>query len=70
MARMSLDLSVALDATVQKMADESGCSKSDIFRRSVALLLVAVEAVKSGKTIGIAKRPGEPIEKEIVGILP
>ncbi len=64
--RVSLDISPELYAKLQEMARDIGGTKSDVLRKSLALMDVAVQAHKNGKKIGIADRT-EQLTTEIIG---
>jgi hypothetical protein len=54
--RLSLDVSVELNALIGELATDSNSTKSDVLRRAVTLLKVANDAKKQGKKVGIAER--------------
>jgi hypothetical protein len=56
--RLSLDVSHELNATLEDM----GGSKSEVLRRSIALMEVAVGAIKDGHKVGV----GPAVEREFV----
>ncbi len=64
--RVSLDISPELYAKLQGLARDIRGTKSDVLRKSLALMDVAVQAHKSGKKIGIADR-SEQLTTEIIG---
>ncbi len=64
--RVSLDISPELYAKLQALAKDIRGTKSDVLRKSLALMDVAVQARKSGKKIGIADRT-EQLTTEIIG---
>ncbi len=64
--RVSLDISPELYAKLQALAKDIRGTKSDVLRKSLALMDVAVQAHKSGKKIGIADRT-EQLTTEIIG---
>lgn len=64
--RVSLDISPELYAKLQSLARDIRGTKSDVLRKSLALMDVAVQARKSGKKIGIADRT-EQLTTEIIG---
>jgi predicted transcriptional regulator len=65
--RLTVDVSKELNQILENIAKETGGTKSDIFRKAVALLDVAHKAKKEGKRIGIA-RDRATLETEIVGL--
>lgn len=64
--RVSLDISPELYAKLQALAKDIRGTKSDVLRKSLALMDVAVQARKNGKKIGIADRT-EQLTTEIIG---
>ncbi len=64
--RVSLDISPELYAKLQALARDIRGTKSDVLRKSLALMDVAVQARKSGKKVGIADRT-EQLTTEIIG---
>jgi Arc/MetJ-type ribon-helix-helix transcriptional regulator len=61
---ISPQLNQALEILVQKQA---GSSKSEVIRKAIALMQVAVEAREQGKKIGIAEKD-QPLATELIGI--
>lgn len=64
--RVSLDISPELYAKLQGLAHDIRGTKSDVLRKSLALMDVAVQARKNGKKIGIADT-SEQLTTEIIG---
>lgn len=64
--RVSLDISPELYAKLQGLAHDIRGTKSDVLRKSLALMDVAVQARKNGKKIGIADA-SEQLTTEIIG---
>lgn len=64
--RVSLDISPELYAKLQALSHDIRGTKSDVLRKSLALMDVAVQARKQGKKIGIADR-SEQLSTEIIG---
>ncbi|MBV9852213.1 MAG: DNA-binding protein [Armatimonadetes bacterium] len=64
--RVSLDISPELYSKLQSLARDIHGTKSDVLRKSLALMDVAVQAKKSGKKIGIADR-SDQLTTEIIG---
>ncbi len=64
--RVSLDISPELYAKLQGLAQDIRGTKSDVLRKSLALMDVAVQARKNGKKIGIADT-SEQLSTEIIG---
>lgn len=65
--RISLDISPALNEKLRAMARDMNGTKSDVLRRSLALMEVALQAAKDGKKVGIADR-SEQLNTEIIGL--
>ena len=65
--RVSLDISPQLYEKLQSLAHELHETKSDVLRKSLVLLDVAVEARKNGKKLGLADSSNQLIT-EIIGI--
>lgn len=64
--RVSLDISPELYAKLQALAHDIRGTKSDVLRKSLALMDVAVQARKQGKKVGIADT-SEQLSTEIIG---
>lgn len=64
--RVSLDVSPELFAKLQAMARDMRGTKSDVLRKSLALMDVAIDARKRGKKIGIADS-SDQLTTEIIG---
>jgi predicted transcriptional regulator len=54
--RLSLDLSPQVNATLEGLAEKLGGTKSDVLRKAIALMEVAVDARERGQQLGIANR--------------
>jgi predicted transcriptional regulator len=63
--RLSLDVSVELNKLINQLAKETNSTKSDVLRRAVTLLNVAIDAKQQGKKIGIAEKD-QPLTTEII----
>ncbi len=66
--KLSVEVSQELDATLEQLAKDVHGTKSDVLRKGIALLQVAVEAKKQGQKFGVADSTGKHLEREIVGI--
>jgi predicted transcriptional regulator len=62
-----LELSAELNQKLEEMAVRSHVSKSDVLRRAIALMEVALQAKAEGKKFGIANK-GQELATEIVGL--
>jgi predicted transcriptional regulator len=67
MVRLSLELSQDLNRTLDALAERMHTSKSDVLRKAIGLIEVAVEAREKGKVFGVADK-STPLETRIVGI--
>jgi predicted transcriptional regulator len=65
--RLSLELSPQLNDTLETLAERTHGTKSDVLRKAIALMEVAVRAKEEGKKFGIAERD-QPLSTEVVGI--
>ncbi len=65
--RLSLIVSPELNDTLNELAEKLGGTKSEVLRRSIALMEVMVDAREQGKKIGIADKD-QPLATEIIGI--
>jgi predicted transcriptional regulator len=64
--RVSLDISPELYEKLQSLARDIRGTKSDVLRKSIALMDVAVQARKQGKKIGLADS-SDQLTTEIIG---
>jgi Arc/MetJ-type ribon-helix-helix transcriptional regulator len=66
--KVSLELSPELDDALKTLVEKNaGSTKSEVLRKAIALMQVAVEAREQGKKIGIAEK-GQPLVTELIGI--
>jgi predicted transcriptional regulator len=65
--RLTVDVSKELNEMLEGIAKESGSTKSEVFRKAIALLDVAHRAKREGKRFGIAKQE-QQLDTEIVGL--
>ncbi|TPW17070.1 MAG: hypothetical protein FD130_806 [Halothiobacillaceae bacterium] len=65
--RISLDVSAKVNEQLEALANEEGTSKSDILRKAIALVTVAVEAKHNGQKLGILDKDRHVLS-EIVGL--
>lgn len=65
--RLSLDISPELNELLDRLAATIGGTKSDVLRKAIALMEVAVEAKRQGKKFGIAEKD-QPLATEIIGL--
>lgn len=66
--RLTVDVSPALNDTIERLALRFHGNKSDVVRRAVALIEIAAQAKDDGKKIGIAEKD-QPLATEIVGVV-
>ena len=67
--RLSLDVSQELNETLEKLAYESDTSKSELLRRAIALMELAVDAKGHGQKMGVFEKVAQEdrLVKEVVG---
>lgn len=68
--RLSLDISPDLNATLERLAQESHTSKSEVLRKAIALIDVAIDAKEQNQKLGVFEnKDAQPhLIKEIVGL--
>lgn len=64
--RLSLDVSEELNSVLDDMAEKTHSSKSEVLRKSIALMKVAVDETEKGNHVGIIKN--QQVIKEIVNL--
>lgn len=65
--RLSFEITPELNEQLEDIADQVGGTKTEVFRKAIALMRVAVDARRDGKKFGVAEK-GQPLVTEIVGI--
>jgi predicted transcriptional regulator len=65
--RLSLDISPELNALLESLAVATGGTKSDVLRKAIALMEVAVDAKRRGLKLGLAEKD-QPLATEIIGL--
>lgn len=65
--RLSLDVSPQLYKTLESLSAQIDGTKSDVLRKAVALMEVAVQAKKDGKKLGLADSSSQ-LTTEIIGL--
>lgn len=65
--RLSLDVSPELNERLETLAEQTHGTKSDVLRKAIALMDLAVQAKREGKRVGIAEGD-QALSTEIVGI--
>ncbi|MBD2184148.1 ribbon-helix-helix domain-containing protein [Planktothrix sp. FACHB-1355] len=66
--KFSLEVSPEFYTTLQNLSSETHVSESDVLRKALALLKIAVEAEKRGQKIGIVEKD-QPVISKIVGLI-
>ncbi|MBN8762156.1 CopG family transcriptional regulator [Thiobacillus sp. 0-1251] len=65
--RAQLILSDELDREINKAAEETGNSRSELVRKALTLYLAALDKKKQGLKLGFAK-PEQTLETEVIGL--
>jgi predicted transcriptional regulator len=65
--RLSLDVSPELNRMLDQMAEKTHSSKSDLLRKSIALMGVAVQEKEKGNHLSVVN-PDQKVLKEIIGL--
>ena len=65
--RLSLDISPEANALLESLASSIGGTKSEVLRKGIALMQIAIDAKRQGKKFGIAEKD-QALATEIVGI--
>lgn len=65
--RLSFDVSEEANELIEKLAKDIGGTKSDVLRKAVSLMEVALDGKKRGLKLGLADKE-ELLKTEIVGI--
>lgn len=65
--RLSFDVSEEANELIEKLAEAIGGTKSDVLRKAVSLMEIALEGKKRGLKLGLADKD-ETLKTEIVGI--
>lgn len=66
--RLSLEVSSELNELLERLARETGSTKSEVLRKAIALIDVAVEAKEQGQRLYVSDQPPAGHSREIVGI--
>jgi metal-responsive CopG/Arc/MetJ family transcriptional regulator len=64
--RLNLQMSEELYNELEKLAAESGTTRSDVIRRALGLLKAAYSGRKQGKHLGLARK-AEQLDQEFIG---
>lgn len=65
--KLSLELPLEINMRLEEIATELHSSKSDVLRRSLALMDAAHQARKENKIVGVLSA-NQTLEKEFIGI--
>lgn len=65
--RLSFEITPELNDELQEIADQIDGSKTEVFKKAIALMRVAVDAKRNGRRLGIADK-NQPLITEIVGL--
>lgn len=66
--RLSLDVSAECADTLERLAESSGSgSLSEVLRKAIALMVVAVDAKRRGQRVGIASKD-QQLVTEVIGL--
>lgn len=63
---MSLDLSPQTNSLLERVVSDQGTTKSDVMRKAIALVLVAEDARREGRSLGVIDA-NKQLVAEIVG---
>lgn len=65
--RLSLDISTEMNTLLEQLSATTGGTKSDVLRKAIALMEIAVDAKRQGKKFGIAEKD-QQLATEIIGL--
>jgi Arc/MetJ-type ribon-helix-helix transcriptional regulator len=65
--RITLDLSPDLNRTLEELVAKSGTNKSDVLRKAIALVEIAMEAKPKGLSLALSDKEDRVVTK-IVGL--
>ncbi|HEX8073144.1 MAG TPA: ribbon-helix-helix protein, CopG family [Pyrinomonadaceae bacterium] len=65
--RLSLDISPELNRLLEELAAKTGGTKSDVLRKAITLMEVAVDAKRRGLKLGLADKD-QTLATEIIGL--
>ena len=65
--RLSLNMSPELNDKLEKMSIESHATKTDILKKAIFLMDIAMESKKEGNQVAIVNKKGQKVS-EILGI--
>lgn len=64
--RLSLDLSPQTNSLLERVVSDQGTTKSDVMRKAIALVIVAEDARREGRSLGVIDA-NKQLVAEIVG---
>lgn len=64
--RLSLDLSPQTNSLLERVVSDQGTTKSDVMRKAIALVLIAEDARREGRSLGVIDA-NKQLVAEIVG---
>lgn len=59
--RMSLNISPELAEKLEKMSEESHSSKSDVLRKAIYLMDIAIDSKKEGNQLAVVNKNGQKV---------
>ncbi len=65
--KLSLHISPETNSLIERLCGEGHMTKSELLRKSIALIEVAIENKKEGHALVIQSKDGK-VKKEIIGI--
>lgn len=65
--RLSLDVSPELNETLESLAEATHGTKSDVLRKAIALMEIAVDAKRDGLKLGVVEKD-QRVATEIIGL--
>lgn len=68
--RLSVTVSPELNNRLEEIARASHSTKSEILRRAIALMDLAVRAEREGNKLYVSREAPATVSREIVGIIP
>ena len=66
--RLNMQVSLELNQVLERIAEDTGATRTDVIRQAVALMKVAHDAKQGGRHVGIVD-DAKKLDTEIVGLL-
>jgi hypothetical protein len=66
--KLSIEVTPELNRVIERISALTGTTKSDVMRKALALMDVAVEAKENGERLFVGKTPPPGASREIVGL--